>query len=217
MKKRLIASLSLNVFLFVAVTVMAFEIRSVGIKRKADADLVLDAAEKILKDAQTIGEEVAAQTKANQKMIWEFQKSITNQPVQKAREIVYVSTPESRNEPKKTYSSGSVESAFDYIRKSERSMTEAQFAEYAKPFVGKYIRWTGWVDSVEKDGSSYTVKVDMDPPSTLFSVYEVHLENIDEYQALKIQKNQKLTFAGNIYSMSKDISLNIHIKPATLY
>ena len=90
---------------------------------------------------------------------------------------------------------------FYTIRKKIENMTEAQFNVYSRSIEGKRIKWTGWVEDVnEKMFGGYELMVDMDSPNELVSVQDVTF-NIPENIALKISKNRKITFVGDVKSV----------------
>jgi hypothetical protein len=103
------------------------------------------------------------------------------------------------------------------IKANEKSMTEAQFKQFcAQQVNGQSVWWTGWVKDVEPSRGAYRIKVDMDPPDTLFSVPEIYLEGVSEYNALRLNKGQKVSFSGTISRADRAIYLSIEINNPTI-
>ena len=101
---------------------------------------------------------------------------------------------------------------FFKVREASKNMTDVQWKEYLNGVVGKRIQWTGYVDEVKEDGK---VWIDMDPPDAL-SVQDIYI-NVPKEDALKYNKDQKLTFQGTIKSVSKVLTaLSIDLKDITI-
>ena len=80
-------------------------------------------------------------------------------------------------------------------------MTEAQWKEYARGLKGASVSWSGWVEDVnEKFFGGYELWVDMDAPDVIMSVQDVTF-NIPDDLALKLRKDQRVTFTGTIKSV----------------
>ena len=96
-----------------------------------------------------------------------------------------------------------------------KSMTDAQFKAYARSLEGTKIRWTGYVEDVKETSSGdYKLLVDMDPPSVLFSVYEVSFK-VPSSVALSLNKDQQVEFEGVISSVSTMLGmLDVSLKQA---
>jgi DNA-directed RNA polymerase subunit RPC12/RpoP len=96
---------------------------------------------------------------------------------------------------------------FFTIRTNMEKMTEAQFKEYKKTIEGSRIKWTGWIEEVEeKNSDNYKLYVDMDSPDTLLSIQDVYIDNIPKDIALKLQKDNRVTFIGDISSVHNILS-----------
>jgi hypothetical protein len=103
------------------------------------------------------------------------------------------------------------------IKANEKAMTEAQFKQFCDQQVkGQSVWWSGWVKDVEPSNGAYSIKVDMDPPGTLFSVPEIWLEGVSEYNAMRLKKGQKITFSGSISDVSSVIYLSLKIRNPTI-
>ncbi|SLM28767.1 conserved exported hypothetical protein [Desulfamplus magnetovallimortis] len=92
--------------------------------------------------------------------------------------------------------------SFSEIRYNmNEGMTELQFKEYVKKLKGKRVKWSGWVEEVdEKFLGGYKVLVDMDSPNQPISVQDITFE-VSKEQALRLKKNEKITFEGTISSI----------------
>jgi hypothetical protein len=86
---------------------------------------------------------------------------------------------------------------FFVIRTNAKEMTEAQWKNYVPTVIGQRILWQGWVTEVDENGK---MNIDMDPPGSL-SLYDVSLR-IPKEDALKYNKDQPITFEGDIKSAS---------------
>ena len=87
-------------------------------------------------------------------------------------------------------------------QKLNGDLTEAQLDAISKKYVGKRVRWTGWVFQVDKILSDYMLWVDMDKPGSGFSIQDVYLP-IPQNKAASFNRKQKITFEGNIKSIDK--------------
>ena len=91
--------------------------------------------------------------------------------------------------------------SFQQIRTKMGSMTDLQFKEYGKSLKGEQVQWVGWVEEVkEKFFGGYEVWIDMDSPAEQFSVQDLAIE-VPKEIALKLKKDQKVTFTGTISSV----------------
>lgn len=91
--------------------------------------------------------------------------------------------------------------SFKSIRNKIEGMTEAQFNAYSKSITGKRIKWTGWVEDVnEKMFGGYELWIDMDSPSEMVSIQDITF-NIPEKLAMKLTKNKRVIFEGDIESV----------------
>jgi len=86
---------------------------------------------------------------------------------------------------------------FEEIREHRKNDTEAQWDEFQKPLDGLRVQWTGWVEQVEASGR---ILIDMDSPDAILSVQDVYIP-IPKEDATKYNKDQKLTFDGEIKSV----------------
>jgi hypothetical protein len=85
------------------------------------------------------------------------------------------------------------------ICKKDDSMTSVQLEAYLDSFIGKKIEnWHGWVYEVRESGTSYTVLIGMDPPGGLLWSRNVEIVGVEQEQALRLRKEQKVTFSGTI-------------------
>jgi len=92
---------------------------------------------------------------------------------------------------------------FFKLREKAKASTKVQFEELKKEYIGKQVRWEGWVDEAkEKFFGGYNVKIDMDPPESL-SVYDISIDFPSESKdiVLALQKNSKVSFSGKIKSI----------------
>jgi hypothetical protein len=88
---------------------------------------------------------------------------------------------------------------FEQICKKDKSMTDVQLEEHLKQFVGKKaVDWRGWVYDVTESSSGYTVSIAMDPPGGLLWSRDIEIVGISKDQALRLKKEQKVTFSGTI-------------------
>lgn len=107
---------------------------------------------------------------------------------------------------------------FDEIDSTVASMTEAQWKPYLAALKGQWVTdWTGWIVEVDVTlGNQYVAWVDMDPPGQFLSTQDVYVP-VGEDLALKLQKDMKVTFSGQIDRASELLgSVSIHLEDATL-
>ena len=84
------------------------------------------------------------------------------------------------------------------------TMTEAQWKAYLPTLKGNMaLNWRGWVADVDLGGNGvYTLLIDMDPPGTFLSTYDVSFE-IPEADALGYEIGQEVRFSGTIERASE--------------
>jgi hypothetical protein len=91
--------------------------------------------------------------------------------------------------------------AYEEIRKTADAMTKAELKAYEQALKGKKIRWSGYVEEVHHTlAGGYDLYVDMDAPDVATSVYDVAFQ-IPERVALTLEKDQPVTFSGEIRSI----------------
>ena len=91
--------------------------------------------------------------------------------------------------------------AYEEIRKTADAMTKAELKAYEQALSGKKIRWSGYVEEVHHTlAGGYDLYVDMDAPGVATSVYDVAFQ-IPERAALTLEKDQPVTFSGEIRSI----------------
>ena len=95
----------------------------------------------------------------------------------------------------------------------------ADWEQYRDTLIGERIQWTGYVlyivESKENKGQ-YDLQVDMDPPDALFRNYDVVFP-ISQEQADSLQKDQEITFQGDIKAITElstavDIVVNVELE-----
>lgn len=95
---------------------------------------------------------------------------------------------------------------FFELREKAKSFTKAQLKNLKKEYIGKQVRWEGWVVEVkDKLFGGYEVLIDMDPPKLLSaSVYDVsiNLPSKSKDIALALQKHSKVSFSGFIKNIN---------------
>jgi len=93
---------------------------------------------------------------------------------------------------------------YDEIAISMQTMTEVQWNRYREDIQGtQVISWTGWVEDVtEKAFSSYELRIDMDPPRSPDSAFDVRFDIPTGEKALAIAKDSPITFSGWIAQVS---------------
>lgn len=108
--------------------------------------------------------------------------------------------------------------AYEEIRLTVQSMTEAQWKQYLGGLRGYYaVNWTGWVVDVDRKLSGdYVLWVDMDAPGAMFSVQDVYIP-VPDRLALALHKDQEVVFSGMIRSANNILgSLAINLENATV-
>lgn len=99
----------------------------------------------------------------------------------------------------------------------------ADWQQYRDTLIGERIQWTGYVlhivESKETKGP-YDLQVDMDPPDALFRNYDVAFP-ITQEQADSLQKDQEITFQGDIKEITElstavDIVVNVELENVTI-
>jgi hypothetical protein len=90
------------------------------------------------------------------------------------------------------------------IAENMQTMTEAQWNRYREDIKGtQVISWTGWVEDVaEKTFGSYELRIDMNPPESLLSNFDVKFDIPKGEEALAIAKDSPIVFSGRIDSVS---------------
>lgn len=93
---------------------------------------------------------------------------------------------------------------YDEIFISMQTMTEVQWNRYREAIEGtQVISWTGWVEDVaEKTFSSCELRIDMDPPESQDSAFDVRFDIPTGEEALAIAKDSPITFSGRIDQVS---------------
>jgi hypothetical protein len=93
---------------------------------------------------------------------------------------------------------------YDEIAVNMQTMTEVQWNRYREDIQGtQVISWTGWVEDVtEKAFSSYELRIDMDPPGSQDSAFDVRFDIPTGEEALAIAKDSPITFSGWIAQVS---------------
>ena len=93
------------------------------------------------------------------------------------------------------------------------NMTDAQWSLYRETLPGRRVTWQGWIDEVDEKGD---VLVDMDPPDTLFSVFDVRFD-IPVADILEYNKDEKVTFEGTVDSVVSILGkLVFNLEPCTI-
>ena len=90
---------------------------------------------------------------------------------------------------------------FGEIRANKESMTDAQWDNYCKPLIGQRVQWTGWVDEAKDKGNHGELWIDMDSPDEVLSLQDLYFD-VPKEDVLKYNKDQKVTFEGDINSIS---------------
>lgn len=108
---------------------------------------------------------------------------------------------------------------FEKFRSVFDGFTDVQFKQLRGELVGKKVTWSGYVDDVkEKWFSGFAVQVDMDPPETFLSVYEVTLavgSDMEDFVGT-LTKGKQIKFRGRITSIRKLLGkLIINIEDVT--
>jgi hypothetical protein len=90
------------------------------------------------------------------------------------------------------------------ISENIQTMTEAQWNRYREEIEGtQVVSWTGWVeDVIEKTFSSYELQIDMNPPESLLSHFDVKFDIPKGEEALAIVRESPIIFSGRIDSIS---------------
>lgn len=95
---------------------------------------------------------------------------------------------------------------FFELREKSKSSTKAQLKNLEKEYIGKQVRWEGWVVEVkDKLLGGYEVLIDMDPPKLLsVGVYDVSINLPPKSKdiALALPKHSKVSFAGFIKNIN---------------
>jgi len=107
---------------------------------------------------------------------------------------------------------------FREIRDTVKKMTEAQWKAYLRGMKGLRVEsWSGWVEDVnEKFLGGYELWVDLDPPDDPWSGTDV-IFDIPDNLALKLMKDQLVTFSGRIESVGEFLgSLTVYLADVTL-
>ncbi len=105
---------------------------------------------------------------------------------------------------------------FVEVRDKRAAMTDAQWDNYRKPLIGQRVEWVGWVSDVDDKGSRGKILVDMDPPDTFLSTFDVSFY-IPKEEVLKYNKDQEITFQGDIDSITDILgSLLVSLEDVTV-
>jgi len=104
--------------------------------------------------------------------------------------------------------------SYYHLRDRMKSMTEAQWKDYARSIRGQRVQWSGWVEDVnEKFLGGYELWIDMDPPGQL-SVSDVEFD-IPADVALRLKKDQEVVFRGTIRSALDTLGVcSVHLADA---
>ena len=87
------------------------------------------------------------------------------------------------------------------IRDNLKSMTEAQFNDYARSLNVTRVKWAGYVDNVDEGLlGGYTVWIDMDNNNSLLSVQDVYFK-VPADKAKDLRKGSQITVEGDIASV----------------
>lgn len=107
--------------------------------------------------------------------------------------------------------------SYEEMEAAVDDLTDAQWRVYREEQEGRRVEeWTGWVSDVKQQrGDRYELQVDMAPPETLLSVYNVTFE-IEAERALEVSKEQQVVFSGVIKSVRRLLlSLTIELEDVT--
>ena len=102
---------------------------------------------------------------------------------------------------------------YDKLVDSEIKETELQSAErleeWKNKYIGKSVKWKGWVSGVTKTTLGYNVDIDISSPSTVIfplPPIDLVLESSEKSKAINLKKNQYIEFQGQIMEIkSPDI------------
>jgi hypothetical protein len=140
-------------------------------------------------------------------LVWGFAPRGSAKPALRLPGIV-ASTPRPTSKPLPTAESATTPfpqaPPYDEIAINMQTMTEVQWNRYREDIEGtQVISWTGWVEDVtEKTLRSYELKIDMDPPESQISTFDVRFDISAGEEALAIAKDSPITFSGRIVQIS---------------
>jgi hypothetical protein len=148
----------------------------------------------------------------------EAKATSTARAIERATEAAKpTATPGPTNTPLPTNTPPLPAPPFEEIRSTVAGMTEAQWKAYLPTLEGMVVeQWTGWVAEVNVKGSQYELWVDMDAPDDLLSAQDIYFP-IPADIAMQLQKDQKITFSGQIERVSEFLgSISIYLENVTL-
>jgi hypothetical protein len=90
---------------------------------------------------------------------------------------------------------------FSTISDQMKKMTDAQWEAYCISIKGSTLIGDGWVQEVQKDGSTYEVQVSVTPlfPGLAF-IQGVIIEGLPKNIALGLNRGNKVKYSGNLTS-----------------
>lgn len=96
----------------------------------------------------------------------------------------------------------SEEITFEKIRQMRKDAVKvSEWEKYRdEHWIGKRIEWTGrvlFVIEPETKGNPYEIRMELDPPETLFVHYDVSFY-LPQEEATSLEKGQEITFQGDI-------------------
>lgn len=105
---------------------------------------------------------------------------------------------------------------FEKFRSIFDELTDVQFKELRGELKDKKVTWSGYLDDVkEKWLGGFEIQIDMDPPETFLSVYDVSLtvsSDMEDFVST-LTKNKQVKFQGKIKSIQKILGkLVVNIK-----
>lgn len=95
---------------------------------------------------------------------------------------------------------------FQKFRSVFDELTDVQFKELREEFKDKKVTWSGYLDDVkEKWFGGFEIQIDMDPPQTFLSVYDVSLNVSSDMKDFvsTLTKDKEVKFQGKIKSIQK--------------
>jgi len=113
---------------------------------------------------------------------------------------------------------------FTGIRQQRKDAIKIEdWERYRDTLIGQRVQWTGRVLHVtepQKAGEPYEIAIDMDPAGIQFS-YDDVIFLLPKDQAIKLAKDQEITFQGDIQEISEmkgtvDLVLTIRLDKVTI-
>jgi predicted nucleic acid-binding Zn ribbon protein len=98
------------------------------------------------------------------------------------------------------------------IREQFEDMTDAQKRTLSRSINGKRVEWQGWIDDVQESGRIF---VDMDPPETFLSVFDVTFA-IPRSDVLEYSLGQQIVFQGDIESITELLGFTVRLDDAEI-